>query len=200
MCWAEIIIGCFSHSKDRTYNDVNPRSLFCIHWVYITSLLFPIPSVWHCPIVLYLSDVVQYFYCCLFLYIQLAIVRLWFLPLLLFCQFIPFSQCRFNAIGFRHIYYNSKYIILSIVLNKISTNYSNIYISNVMQRYIVYSIWKLLYIFRVVPLPIIRSANNCINSIWYLSHRYCYLPQTAGSSNGVTNTRCCRYSCLRSCW
>jgi len=26
------------------------------------------------------------------------------------------------------------------------------------------------------PPPIIRSANNCIYSIWYLSHRYCYLP------------------------
>ena len=25
----------------------------------------------------------------------------------------------------------------------------------------------------VVPPPIIRSANNCIYSIWYLSHRYC---------------------------
>jgi hypothetical protein len=37
-------------------------------------------------------------------------------------------------------------------------------------------IWKLLYIFRVVPPPIIRSAYNCIYSIWYLSHRYCYLP------------------------
>ena len=84
--------------------------------------------------------------------------------------------------------------------------------------------------FRVVPPPIIRSAYNCIYSIWYLSHRYCYLPlswnswnwsecavfgvrhpqhnQTgsnsstiaADSSNGVTNTRCCRYSCMRSWW
>jgi hypothetical protein len=27
--------------------------------------------------------------------------------------------------------------------------------------------------FRVVPPPIIRRANNCIYSIWYLSHRYC---------------------------
>jgi hypothetical protein len=26
------------------------------------------------------------------------------------------------------------------------------------------------------PSPIIRSANNCIYSIWYLSGRYCYLP------------------------
>ena len=45
-----------------------------------------------------------------------------------------------------------------------------------MQHYAVYFICKLLYMFRVVPSPIIRSANNCIYSIWYLSHRYCYLP------------------------
>ena len=60
--------------------------------------------------------------------------------------------------------------------------------------------FKRLYMFRVVPPPIIRSANNCIYSIWYLSHRYCYLPLAAGSNNGVTNTRCCRYSRLRSWW
>jgi len=49
------------------------------------------------------------------------------------------------------------------------------YISNKMQHYTVYFIWKLLYMFRVVPSPITRRANNCIYSIWYLSHRYCYL-------------------------
>jgi hypothetical protein len=82
---------------------------------------------------------------------------------------------------------------------------------------------KLLYMFRVVPPPIIRSAYNCIYNIWYLSHRYCYLPlswkswnwyecavptQTsatsstiaAGSNNCETNNRCCRYSCMRSWW
>ena len=38
-----------------------------------------------------------------------------------------------------------------------------------MQRYTVYEyfIWKLLYIFRVILSAIIRSANNCIYSIWY---------------------------------
>jgi hypothetical protein len=76
--------------------------------------------------------------------------------------------------------------------------------------------------------PSTEAQNNCFYSIWYLSHRYCYLPllwkswnwfgwavggvrhpqptQTssnsstiaAGSSNGVTNIRCCRYSYLRS--
>ena len=45
-----------------------------------------------------------------------------------------------------------------------------------MQRYTVCFIWKLLYMFRVVLSPIIRSANNYIYSIWYLSHRYCCLP------------------------
>ena len=54
--------------------------------------------------------------------------------------------------------------------------YSNICISNKMQRYTVYFTWKLLYMFWVVPPPIIRSANNCTYSIWYLSHRYCRLP------------------------
>ena len=70
-----------------------------------------------------------------------------------------------------------------------------------------------------------QERKNCIYSIWYLSHRYCYLPlswnwfecavagvchpqhtqtssnsstRATGSSNGVTNTRCCSYSCLRS--
>jgi hypothetical protein len=49
-----------------------------------------------------------------------------------------------------------------------------------MQHYTVYFIWKLLYMFRVVPPPIvIRSANNYDCSIWYLSHLYCYLPLAA---------------------
>jgi len=84
------------------------------------------------------------------------------------------------------------------------------YISNKMQRYTVYYIWKLLHMFRVVPPPIIRSAYNCIYSIWYLSHCYGYLLLlwksshsfmiAAGSSNSVTNTRCCRYSCMCSWW
>ena len=40
------------------------------------------------------------------------------------------------------------------------------------------------------------GAQNCIYSIWYLLNRYCYhgRVETAGSSNGLTNTRCCRYS------
>jgi hypothetical protein len=56
---------------------------------------------------------------------------------------------------------------------------------------------KLLYMFRVVPPPIIRSANSCIYGIWYLSQRYCYLPL---SWKSLTNNRGRRYSCLRSWW
>jgi hypothetical protein len=44
-------------------------------------------------------------------------------------------------------------------------------------------IWKLLYMFRVVLPPIIRSKYNCVYSIWYLSHRYCYLPLSWKSWN-----------------
>jgi len=54
--------------------------------------------------------------------------------------------------------------------------YIYIYIFNKIQHYTVYFIWKLLYMFWVVQPPIIRSVNNSIYTIWYLSHRYCYLP------------------------
>jgi hypothetical protein len=43
--------------------------------------------------------------------------------------------------------------------------------------------WKLLYMFRAVFPPIIRSAYNCIYSIWYLSHCYYYLPLSWKSWN-----------------
>jgi len=100
------------------------------------------------------------------------------------------------------------------------------YISNTMQCYTVCFTWKLLYMFRVVPSPIIRSAKQLHLQHLVFSHRYCYLPlswkswnrfecvvsgvrhpqhtQTgsnsstiaADSSNGVKNTRCCRFSCF----
>jgi hypothetical protein len=108
--------------------------------------------------------------------------------------------------------------------------FQNTRISNKMQIYTIYFIWKLFCMIRVVPPLIIRSANNCIYSIWYLSHHYCYQPLswkswnrfecavgvvrhpqhtqtgsnsstiTADSSNGVRSTRFCRYSCLRPWW
>jgi hypothetical protein len=75
-----------------------------------------------------------------------------------------------------------------------------------MQLYTIYFVCKVLYMFRVVPPPIIRSAYDYPQHL-ALSHRYCYLPLSwkswncswkswiaAGSSNGVTNTRCRRYS------
>ena len=49
------------------------------------------------------------------------------------------------------------------------------HISNRMQLYTIY-FWKLLYMFRVVSQPIIRSTHNCIYNIWHLSNRNCYLP------------------------
>jgi len=73
--------------------------------------------------------------------------------------------------------------------------YSNIYPTRCNVTQFIY-IWKLLYMFRVVPPPIIRSAYNCIYSIWYSNSSTI----AAGSSNGVTNTRCCRYSYMRSWW
>ena len=60
--------------------------------------------------------------------------------------------------------------------------YSNIYPKRCNVTQFIY-IWKLLYMFLVVPPPIIRSAYNCIYSIWYLSHRYCYLPLSWRSWN-----------------
>ena len=61
--------------------------------------------------------------------------------------------------------------------------YSNIYPTRCNVTQFIF-IWKLLYIFRVVvPPPILRSANNCIYSIWYLSHRNCCLPLSWKSWN-----------------
>jgi hypothetical protein len=58
------------------------------------------------------------------------------------------------------------------------------YISNKMQRYTFYFIWKLLYMFRVVPPPVIRSANNCIYST--VRPFLVLAAITAGRSNGLT--------------
>jgi hypothetical protein len=53
------------------------------------------------------------------------------------------------------------------------------YISNKMHRYTVYLYLETAQMFRVVLPPIM----NCIYSIWYLSHRYCYLPLSWNSWN-----------------
>jgi hypothetical protein len=73
-----------------------------------------------------------------------------------------------------------------------SYTHTRIHASNKMQRYRVY-IWKLLYMFRMVLPPIIRSAYNCIYSIWYLSQRYCYLPLSWKSWNRF---ECCGWRTL----
>jgi hypothetical protein len=52
--------------------------------------------------------------------------------------------------------------------------YSNIYPTRCNVIQFIY-ILKLLYMFRVVLRPINRSSYKCTYSIWYLSHRYCYL-------------------------
>jgi hypothetical protein len=60
-----------------------------------------------------------------------------------------------------------------------------------MQIYTVYFIWKLLYMFQLVPPPVIRSANYFIYSIWYLSHRYCYLPLAVQQISDALDTVLC---------
>jgi hypothetical protein len=54
---------------------------------------------------------------------------------------------------------------------------------------------KLLYIFRVVIPPIIRSSCHCVYSLW-LSSKPNTL--TTGCSSGHTNARVCRYSDISS--
>jgi hypothetical protein len=60
--------------------------------------------------------------------------------------------------------------------------YSNIYPTRCNVTQFIY-MWKLLYVFRMVPPHTISSAYNCIYSIWYLSDRYCYLPLSWKSWN-----------------
>ena len=69
-------------------------------------------------------------------------------------------------------------------------------ISNKMQRYTVYFIWKLLYMFRAIPSPIIRSAMNGLRHPQHTQTSSSFSTIATDSSNCVTNTRCCRYSCL----
>jgi hypothetical protein len=76
---------------------------------------------------------------------------------------------------FGYISGNTKYVFRKKI-------YSNIYPTRCNVTHFIY-IWKLLYMFRVVSPPIIRSAYNYVFSIWYLSHRYCYLPLSKKSWN-----------------
>jgi len=74
------------------------------------------------------------------------------------------------------------------------------YISNKMQRYTVY-----LYTETALHVSCGTSTHHQEGKQLYLQHLMfvttpLLLPAAiaAGSSNGVTNTRCCRYSCMRS--
>jgi hypothetical protein len=81
-----------------------------------------------------------------------------------------------------------------------------------MQRYTVYFIWKLLYVFRsadnylqhlVFVTPVLLTAAvveelELIRVCWHIQTSSNSSTMAAGSSNDVTNTSCCRYSCLRS--
>jgi len=51
---------------------------------------------------------------------------------------------------------------MSLIFQKDATMYSSLYF------------FKLLYMFRVVSPPIIRSTYNCNYRIWYWLNRYCY--------------------------
>ena len=88
--------------------------------------------------------------------------------------------------------------------------YSFWYISNKMQRYTVHLFMENCSTCFGRYLHPSSGAHNCIYSIWYLLNRYWYLPLwweswksspnsstiATGRSNGLTNTRCCRYSVL----
>jgi hypothetical protein len=87
------------------------------------------------------------------------------------------------------------------------------YISNKMQRYTVYS-----YLETALPVSGATSNHHQEHIQLYLQHLVFVTPlllpaaiveemefqlfhaKAAGSSNGVTNTRCCKFNCMRSWW
>jgi len=66
---------------------------------------------------------------------------------------------------------------LSIIVQKGATIYSSLYFC------------KLLYMFPVVPPPIIRSTYNCNYSIMHWSNCFCYLSLSWVSWNVPTHPR-----------
>ena len=83
-------------------------------------------------------------------------------------------------------------VSLSIIVQQDATIYGLLYFC------------KLLYMFRVVTPPTIRSTYNCNYSIWHWSNHLCYLllwwscsnsfTITEDSRDGLTSARCCNYS------
>jgi len=81
---------------------------------------------------------------------------------ILFCPEVSFieSLSLQTELGFSVHFYPLQ---LSVML-KLHKTYSSIYPTRCNFAQFIY-IWKLLYMFRAVPPPIIRSTNNCIYSI-----------------------------------
>ena len=61
------------------------------------------------------------------------------------------------------------------------------YIANKMQLHFSFNIWKLLYMFRVVPPPIIRSAYNYLQHLVFVALLLLPAAIAAGSSNSNTD-------------
>ena len=59
-------------------------------------------------------------------------------------------------------------------------------LSNKMRLHGLLYLCNLLYMFRLLILPIIRSTYNCNYSIWHWSNRLCYLPLWWSSWNGIS--------------
>ena len=55
---------------------------------------------------------------------------------------------------------------------------------------------KLLYVFRVVPPPIIRSTQLHLQHLVLVKPLLLPAAIAAGSSTGLTSTRCCKFSCV----
>jgi hypothetical protein len=99
---------------------------------------------------------------------------------------LPFASIirGFNVYGSVHRKYIPIYKVVQIwpglIYTRLHTNQSRSYLNHLVYltrcnvtQFI--HMWKLLNTFRVVLPPIIWNVYNCIYSIWYLSHRYCYL-------------------------
>jgi len=67
-----------------------------------------------------------------------------------------------------------------------------------MQRYTVYFIWKLYVLGGTTTNLQERKQLYLLQHLEIVTLLLLPVAVAAGSSNGVTNTRCCRYSCLRS--
>ena len=68
--------------------------------------------------------------------------------------------------------------------------------TNKMLRNTVLYFCKLLYMFRVDPPPIIRSVTLYLQNLVFVKPLLLPAARAAGTSNGLTSTRCCRRSCV----